>query len=285
MQSEGADVGHVRHEASFRGTLAQVSLMRSELDHPIDVVLSQGPTCSLDFCLTERESFTELRFSEIWHRGHFEPAGRLIMRPPRQAVQIRSGRGSQRAISCLLMMEELVQFFESDIQWTDPLRSASVDVNSRALKILLLRLAAEMARPGFASEMLCGALIIEIAVELRRHFQGMVDRSGVAGLASWRLDLIEERARQDGPPPSLTEMAGLCGLSVRQMCRGFQAARGVSLARYVAGLKFEQAKERLACGEAVKSVAYGLGFSSPSSFCSAFRQATGLTPGAWKCET
>lgn len=284
MQVTGADVGHVRHEAIFHSRLAQVSLMRSELDHPIDVVLDPGQACSLDFCLTERESFTELRFSEIWHRGHFEPAGRLIMRPPGQPVQIRSGRGSQRAISCQLMMEDLVRFFETDIEWTDPLRSASVDVASGTLKVLLLRLAMEMAHPGLESKMLCDALIVQIAIELQRHFHDVVHRLNGVGMAAWRLDLIEKRVQQDGPAPALAELAALCGLSVRQMSRGFLAARGVPLGRYVFQQKVEQAKARLACGEAVKSVAYGLGFSSPSSFCAAFRQATGLAPGAWKCE-
>jgi AraC family transcriptional regulator len=279
MRTARADVGQVRSEATFSNAVAQVSLMRSELSRPVDVILDPGQACSLDFCLSARESYTELRFSDIWHSERFEPAGRLIMRPPGQPIQIRSAPGSQRAISCRLQRRDCVAFFESGIQWSDLLRSASVDVDSNTLKMLLLRLALEMASPGFASELLCEALIIEILVELQRHFHGLAHRSRDTVMDRWRLDAIEARVRQPGRPPSMTELAGRCGLSVRQLSRSFLAARGVSLGRYVAQRTMEQARDRLSRGEAVKSVALGLGFSSPSSFCHAFRQATRMTPG------
>ena len=40
----------------------------------------------------------------------------------------------------------------------------------------------------------------------------------------------------------------------------------------------EHAKRMLLSEHSVKSVAYSLGFSSPSSFCFAFRRSTGVTP-------
>ena len=42
--------------------------------------------------------------------------------------------------------------------------------------------------------------------------------------------------------------------------------------------RMEYAKQQLANGECVKSIAYSMGFAAPSNFSAAFRRATGETP-------
>jgi AraC family transcriptional regulator len=44
----------------------------------------------------------------------------------------------------------------------------------------------------------------------------------------------------------------------------------------------ENAKRLLQQSASVKSVAYALGFASPSSFAYAFRKAAGMAPGRYK---
>jgi AraC family transcriptional regulator len=46
----------------------------------------------------------------------------------------------------------------------------------------------------------------------------------------------------------------------------------------VAHCRLDNAKRLLATDQSVKAIAYSLGFASPSSFCFAFRRATGETP-------
>jgi AraC family transcriptional regulator len=65
---------------------------------------------------------------------------------------------------------------------------------------------------------------------------------------------------------------------VRQLTRGFRASRGCSIGDYIASRRLDHAKQLLATGQSVKAIAYSLGFASPSSFCFAFRRATGQTP-------
>ncbi len=78
--------------------------------------------------------------------------------------------------------------------------------------------------------------------------------------------------------PTLAELAALCGLSVRQLTRGFRASRGCSIGEYLESSRVAHARRLLAAGQSVKSIAYALGFASPSGFCFAFRRATAETP-------
>jgi AraC family transcriptional regulator len=126
--------------------------------------------------------------------------------------------------------------------------------------------------------MLAELVAAQIAVELFRYRGACTDRPGRGGLAAWRLQIIDERLAQRRAAPSLAELAGLCDLSVRHLARGFRASRGCSLGEYVAQSQIGHAKRLLATDESVKSIAYSLGFASPSGFCFAFRNATGQTP-------
>ena len=92
------------------------------------------------------------------------------------------------------------------------------------------------------------------------------------------LRLIEERLSEHDKAPSLSDLAELCGLSVRQLTRGFRVSRGCSIGDYLEQRRIESAKRMLMRGEAVKGVAFALGFASPSSFTFAFRRAVGSSP-------
>jgi AraC family transcriptional regulator len=118
----------------------------------------------------------------------------------------------------------------------------------------------------------------ELAVEIGRFGREVVERSMSGGLASWRLRLIDERLSDDPTAPALKELAALCGLSVRQLTRGFRASRGSSLGDYIEQRRMENAKRMLMAGESIKSIAFAMGFASPSSFTYAFRRAIGISP-------
>jgi AraC family transcriptional regulator len=90
--------------------------------------------------------------------------------------------------------------------------------------------------------------------------------------------MIDERLAQSGAPPSLTELAGLCGLSVRHLTRAFRTSRRRSIGDHIAECRIEQAKQLLGSGVSVKAIACTLGFSSPAALSTAFRRATGERP-------
>ena len=155
---------------------------------------------------------------------------------------------------------------------------ASLDISSAQIRSLILRLGEEARHPGFASQMLAELIAGQMAIELFRYCAAITDGPATGGLAPWRLRIIDERLAELRAAPTLAELAGLCDLSVRQLTRGFRASRGCSIGEYVAQSQIDHAKRLLATDESIKSIAYSLGFASPSNFSCAFRRATGQTP-------
>ena len=94
--------------------------------------------------------------------------------------------------------------------------------------------------------------------------------------------LIDERLSDDPAAPSLSELAQHCNMSVRQLTRGFKVSRGCSIGDYVEQRRMERAKRLLVDGESVKTLAFAMGFSSPSSFTYAFRRAVGISPSQFR---
>jgi AraC family transcriptional regulator len=177
-------------------------------------------------------------------------------------------------------MAYLSELGGSDLSWGEPELEASLDVRNVRLTRLMLTMADELVQPGFASDLLVEAIALEIAVELLRYRLTLHDEAH-CDLPTWRLRRIDERI-EAGPTPVLRELADLCGLSIRQLSRSFRISRGVSLGRYINDYRLDQAKQRLLRGESVKAVAYAMGFSSPATFCKAFRRGARLSPGEFK---
>jgi AraC family transcriptional regulator len=104
------------------------------------------------------------------------------------------------------------------------------------------------------------------------------------GLAAWQqrkvTDHIEQHLAEHIP---LATLAQLARLSLYYFCRAFKQSFGVSPHRYHNNRRIELAKTLLAAPDAsVTEVGLNVGFSETSSFTSAFRKTTGLTPTAYR---
>jgi AraC family transcriptional regulator len=104
------------------------------------------------------------------------------------------------------------------------------------------------------------------------------------GLAAWQqrkvADHIEQHLVEHIP---LATLAQLARLSTYYFCRAFKQSFGVSPHRYHNNRRIELAKTLLAAPDAsVTDVGMNVGFSETSSFTSAFRKTTGLTPTAYR---
>lgn len=267
-------------EAELRAPVATARLVRFQFSEPIDTVTHGDDSYRLDLCLTPRPRNARACYPDYWNTRRFERIGNLFLLPPAEALHTRSdGCCRQASFLCHLHPEAMRAWFDGDLQWTDRRLLAGLDIRDANIQGLLLRLVQEARQPGFAGQMLVELIAAQLAIELTRYCTDVDRAPPSGGLAPWRLRLIEERLREVREPPTLAELAGLCQLSVRQLTRGFRASRGCSIGDYVANSRVEHAKRLLAGDESVKSIAYSLGFSSPSSFCFAFRRATGETPG------
>lgn len=261
-----------------------VQVARFELAEPIEKLFCRQDSYWLDLSLTPRTPNARVCFNRHWASHRFEPPGKLFMVPPGEELNTRTDSGSQVSVICQFDQALLRDWLGEAFEWTDRRLAASLNIPSETVQRLLGRLGEEARNPGFASAAYCEAIGVQIAIELSRYYLNMGSMPAAGGLATWRLRLIDERLRQVKTPPSLSELAELCGLSVRQLSRGFRATRSCSIGDYIAATRIETAKTLLATGESVKSIAYDMGFGSPSGFCYAFRRATGQTPLQYRQE-
>lgn len=270
-------------EAEVHAPAASAQIVRFQFEEPIDNVTRVEDCYRLDLCLSPRPRNARACYPDHWHTRRFERIGNLFLQPAGETMHARSdGCCEQSSLICLLDPEPMRQWFEGELEWTDGRLLAGLDICDANIRGLLLRLAQEARHPGFASGVLVELITAQLAIELARYCAVVNEGPQAGGLAPWRLRLIDERLREVREPPTLAELAELCRLSVRQLTRGFRASRGCSIGDYLALSRVEHAKRLLAGDESVKSIAYSLGFSSPSSFCFAFRRATGETPGQFR---
>lgn len=95
-----------------------------------------------------------------------------------------------------------------------------------------------------------------------------------------RLVRVAEALLSDpGDPRDLADWGRSVGASPRTLSRRFAAETGLTFQGWRQRRRLLAALERLAAGEAVTSVAFDLGYRSPSAFVAMFRRQLGTTPG------
>jgi AraC-like DNA-binding protein len=95
-----------------------------------------------------------------------------------------------------------------------------------------------------------------------------------------RLQVVSESLLENpGDPRCLDDWARQAGASARTLARLFVAETGLGFQEWRRQLRLHAALARLAGGEPVTSVAYAVGYDSPSAFIAMFRKATGESPG------
>ena len=268
-------------EAELVAPGATVRVTRFDVP-PGEGELPRDADCRLDLSLTPRAPNARISFRDRWSAHRFERPGKVFLVPPGEALRARTDGGRQASVVCMLHPDAIRRWLERDIGWSNRLIEASFDIPGTCMPALLMRLGEEARHPGFASAALCEAFAMQIAVELGRYYCGIEEGVQAGGLPPWRLRLIEERLRDGPDTPTLSALAMLCGLSVRQLTRGFRASRGRSIGEHIAARRIDRARDLLGGGKSVKSIAYAMGFRSPSSFCHAFRKATGQTPQQYR---
>ncbi len=93
--------------------------------------------------------------------------------------------------------------------------------------------------------------------------------------------VTRELVADPGDPRTLADFALDAGASARTLARLFVAETGLSFGAWRQQLRLHEALARLASGEPVTSVAYTVGYDSPSAFIAMFRKALGDTPGRY----
>ena len=235
----------------------------------------------LHMCLTPRPSPASATFLDGGPRG-LETVGRIMFVPPGRTVRSGGPLGRQRSLHCALSAEMVDGLLDRTPSWDDEALVEGLHLSCPEVEWLLLKIYSELRQAGFAANVVVESLSNTLAVALIRRFgmeQSGPRRRSIGGLPPWRMRLIRERVSADQPAPQLTELADLCGMSVRHLSRAFKAETGQTIAKFVEQAMVERARALLRESSApIGEIARALGFSNSASFAYAFRRATGLRP-------
>jgi AraC family transcriptional regulator len=268
-------------EVELRLPIGRASIVRFSGSQPLDV--SGCPAeYRVNLSLTPRARNGGVCFSEKWAAHEFKPIGSLYVLPPGQAVRARGDCSPHASIVCEFAPATIDAWFDGDVRWTNRRLEAMLDIDNPNMRSSLRRLSEEMRNPGLASAAICELLAAQVAIESARHCSAVQEVKNRGGLPVWKLKLIDDRLAEIGSAPTLSELAALCNVSVRQLTRGFRASRGRSIGEHMVQNRLAHATRLLAGDQSIKTIAYALGFPSPSGFCAAFRRDTGMTPSEFR---
>jgi AraC family transcriptional regulator len=264
-------------EAQGSFGFGQAQVVRRAWDEPIDV-LGVPNEHRLEFAMLPRSSAARGRFPDRQGIPRFERFGEMFFFPAGRVVHAQSRCQRQYSVVCSFRPEALEPWFQGRLQWTDARLQASLNITHPTIRSLLARLGEELLNPGFAGAAMIEMMAGQIGIELARYLLGIEELPHKGGLSVRNLRQIDERLTHSGAPPTLDELAGLCGLSVRHLTRAFRTSRRRSIGNYIAACRMERVKQLLASGMSVKWIAYTMAFSSPAALSTAFRRATGARP-------
>lgn len=213
--------------------------------------------------------------------GSLEKIGRVMFVPPGRVISSQSIQGTQASMTCVLSPEMIDGLLPKTPDWNKTNLLEGLHLTSPEVEWTLHKMYLELQRRGFAADIMVESLANTLCIALIRRFgldREEVRRS-IGGLSPWRMRLIRDRVQADGTPPGLGELADLCGMSVRHLCRAFKTETAQTIAKFVEKTMAERARVMLAdSGATVAEVAQALGFSSATAFAYAFRRSTGLRP-------
>jgi AraC family transcriptional regulator len=277
-------VNAIRIEAQAASSVANVLVSERTWTDNIDFVCESRDHL-LQFQLLPRmpqSHDSRVRFGDRWQPHHFEPLGSAFFIPAGQSMHVKSQCRRAVTVTCIFSPESIESWLAGRLQWTESRLKRCLNITHPTIHNLMFRLSEELRAPGFAGDTLIELLTSELLVEFARYSMGVEERRTRGGLAQWRLRLIDERLADASSRPSLTELANLCNLSARQLTRAFRISRGCSIGSYIVQTRIDRAKQLLRTDQNVKSIAYALGFNSPSHFYMAFHRATGETPRQYR---
>ena len=190
------------------------------------------------------------------------PPQRAVWIPGRMAHQVTmAGEVEMRSLYVLNGLEGLPE-------------ACQVIAVSPLLRELIAAFAA--ARPDYGPQGPEARLAAVILDQLRRP---VVATLHLPIPASARLRPIVDAVLADpADPRGLKDWSRVAGASARTLARLFEAEAGMGFRAWRQQVRLHEALARLSAGEAVTSVAFAVGYDSPSAFIAMFRRALGASP-------
>ncbi|HEX7853751.1 MAG TPA: helix-turn-helix transcriptional regulator [Sphingobium sp.] len=273
---------HCKILAELRSDLARVQLVQFTYPGPRRSEFYQDDCFWLDMCLTPRRVNDRARYIDHWVQHRSARMGAVVLLLPGERLALANDGGRRVSLICQIDLATVRALLPTPFEMTDHRLEACLDISSPEISWQMRRLAHEVRYHDLGWERICSAALEQLSIDLARYLVAVTEADERGSLATWRLRIIDRRACQPGPPPTLTEIADACNLSVRQLTRAFRLTRGCTIGEYLIQGRMETAKRRLATTENLKAIADSLGFSSQANFSTAFRRATGASPNEFR---
>ena len=236
----------------------------------------------LNMALTSRPEKTRLDRVGSQNPAFQNEAGRLMVIMPRTSYHLSAPSGALRSIHFALDRRKFELLLGDQIDWSDWSQMGELSSPGSEIEGLLGRIYNELRQNMIGREAAIEAYANALCIELARRFRrGLPARPDLhrGGLASWRMNLLRDRIRAEGPAPKITELADLCGLTERQLGRAFKAETGQTIGHFVDEATMERAYRLLTTTDlSVGAIAIRLGFASIDTFAHSFHRLTGRLP-------
>jgi AraC family transcriptional regulator len=217
-------------------------------------------------------------------RGSYHTAGSLNFVTPNIAVTVR-GAGSYTMSLCAFGEDFLTSLLEAEERFRLRDLDLLASIESERLTYLSRTMFREAVRPGFAGALFAEAMGMAIAVEIARcDALRAVNAPRQGGLAPWQMRRLESYVREHlSEDLTLSELAQLLGISLRHLSRVVRQAKGVSVHRWIANCRFQEARRLLIETDLpVHEIARRSAFHSAAAFTAAFRAACDYAPGEYR---
>jgi AraC family transcriptional regulator len=157
------------------------------------------------------------------------------------------------------------------------------DVTISGLGSLLLP---ALSHPNQANQLFLDHVLLAFGAHVAQTYGGMrpMSRPVRGGLAPWQERRAREILRANiKRGVALKVVARECGLSVGHFSNAFRRTLGIAPYKWLIEQRIALSKEKLrADGLSLSDVAIECGFSDQSHLTRIFRQAVGISPGAWR---
>jgi AraC family transcriptional regulator len=260
-----------------------VDLRRIHLAEPLETTV-ETTDHQLILFLPPTSSTGLLRCQRSGH-GRFTPAMPLRFRPAGVSYDLRGMQGDAMVLRQRFSNTCLSDVIGEDFAWDSPRIGRCLDLSRSRLMPLLMKLRGELASPGLGSNAMVEAIATMAMIELVRFAKTGEDEREFGGTLDPRVQsrLRERIEANELPPPSVHELAQLCGMSERNLLRLFRATNGETVSASIRRSQLTRARHLLTTNdEPLKKIAFRVGFSQPSAFIAAFRRASGETPDQFR---
>lgn len=215
----------------------------------------------------------------------FQGVGALNFYAPHASITLRGG-GPMTMSLCFFSPAFLAGLSELESGFQISELAVLTNLESERLVYLGRAMFREAMEPGFASSLFAEAIGMAIALEIARldGARRVEESPRRGGLAPWQMRRLEAYVNDHlSDQFTLNDLARLLGISVRQLSRTVRQAKGVSVHQWVTECRMSEARRLLTQTDLpAQEIGRRCAFLSAAAFSTAFRAASGFTPGEFR---